>query len=62
MYGSDSDTVGRTRTGEGGRVVAGEGGVMEHADNGVISTGDTKNSWVGVSLLQVRFGGAGRGG
>eukprot|EP00904_Undaria_pinnatifida_P006812 jgi/Undpi1/3260/HiC_scaffold_15.g06634.m1 len=55
VYGSDSDTVGRTRTGEGGRVVAGEGGVMEHADNGVISTGDTKNSWVGVSLLQALF-------
>ncbi|CAN0074799.1 unnamed protein product, partial [Laminaria digitata] len=55
VYGSDSGTVGRTRTGEGGHIHAGERGVMGHAPNGVISTGDNKNSWVGVSLLQALF-------
>lgn len=52
VYGSDKDTVSRTRTFEGGRIHAGKDGVMGHTDAGIISTGDNKNSWIGVSLLQ----------
>lgn len=54
VYGSDADTAQRTRTWEGGKIHAGIDGVMGHNPDGVISTGDNKNSWVGVSLLQVR--------
>lgn len=54
VYGSDAETENRTRTREGGKIYAGVDGIMGHNIDGVISTGDNKNSWVGVSLLQVR--------
>lgn len=55
MYGSDDETLARTRTGEGGKINAGADGVLSHSPDGVIQTGDNKNSWVGVSLLQALF-------
>ena len=55
VYGSDEETLRRTRTYEGGKIYAGEGGVMPHNPDGTIVTGDNKNSWVGVSLLQCLF-------
>lgn len=55
VYGSDEETLRRTRTYEGGKIYAGEGGVMPHNPDGSIVTGDNKNSWVGVSLLQCLF-------
>ncbi|CAM9330700.1 unnamed protein product, partial [Sphacelaria rigidula] len=55
IYGSDAESVSRTRTHQGGKIHAGKNGVMDHTDDGVISTGDNKNSWVGVSLLMGLF-------
>lgn len=53
VYGSDPETVRRTRTHQGGKIHAGRDGIMGHNADGTISTGDNKNSWIGVSLLQV---------
>lgn len=55
VYGSDEETLRNTRTYEGGRIDAGRDGVMPHNPDGTIVTGDNKNSWVGVSLLQCLF-------
>lgn len=55
IYGSNPETMARTRTGAGGKIHAGKDGVMDHNDAGVVSTGDNKNSWVGVSLLMASF-------
>ncbi|CAN0606112.1 unnamed protein product, partial [Ectocarpus sp. 12 AP-2014] len=55
VYGSDEETHRRTRTFEGGKILAGSDGVMDHTPEGNITSGDNKNSWVGVSLLQALF-------
>ncbi|CAN0517501.1 unnamed protein product, partial [Ectocarpus sp. 8 AP-2014] len=55
VYGSDEETLGRTRTFKGGKILAGSSGVMDHTPEGNIASGDNKNSWVGVSLLQALF-------
>ncbi|CAM9858665.1 unnamed protein product [Ectocarpus sp. 4 AP-2014] len=55
VYGSDEETHGRTRTFKGGKILAGSDGVMNHTPEGNIASGDNKNSWVGVSLLQALF-------
>ncbi|CAM9575658.1 unnamed protein product, partial [Discosporangium mesarthrocarpum] len=53
IYGNNDNTLKETRTFVGGCVKIDEGLLHHDPVTGAVATGDPKNSWVGVTLLQV---------
>ncbi|EFJ37878.1 hypothetical protein SELMODRAFT_229898 [Selaginella moellendorffii] len=55
LYGSHDGALARVRTGKDGKLKIGQNGLLERDDHGVAISGDVKNTWAGVSILQALF-------
>ncbi|CAA7406857.1 unnamed protein product [Spirodela intermedia] len=55
LYGSDKVVGARVRTLVDGKLSIGEDGLLLHDEQGRAVSGDVKNSWAGVSILQALF-------
>ncbi|KAK9061727.1 hypothetical protein SSX86_018910 [Deinandra increscens subsp. villosa] len=55
VYGSNSSAARHVRTFVDGKLKIAEDGLLQHDDNGLPISGDTRNSWIGVSTLQALF-------
>ncbi|XP_058069775.1 alpha-dioxygenase PIOX-like [Magnolia sinica] len=55
VYGSNAEKLARVRTFKDGKLVISDDGLLPHDDNGILISGDVRNSWIGVSVLQALF-------
>uniref|UniRef100_A0A1D1XVH6 Chorion peroxidase n=1 Tax=Anthurium amnicola TaxID=1678845 RepID=A0A1D1XVH6_9ARAE len=55
IYGSNKDLGSRLRTFIEGKIKIGDNNLLLHDDEGIAISGDIRNSWIGVSLLQALF-------
>ncbi|XXG48832.1 hypothetical protein AAC387_Pa02g3170 [Persea americana] len=55
IYGNNAEMLGRVRTFKDGKLIISNDGLLPHDDDGVLISGDVRNSWVGVSVLQALF-------
>ncbi|KAJ4745590.1 Prostaglandin G/H synthase 2 [Rhynchospora pubera] len=55
IYGNNGEKAEKLRTYVDGKVVIGDDGLLLHDENGVALSGDIRNSWAGVSILQALF-------
>ncbi|XP_078165996.1 alpha-dioxygenase PIOX-like [Carex rostrata] len=55
IYGANKQKLDNVRTFEDGKLNIGDDGLLLHSDNGVAISGDVRNSWAGVSILQALF-------
>ncbi|XP_058778708.1 alpha-dioxygenase PIOX-like [Vicia villosa] len=54
VYGSNEKVLSQVRTSIDGKLKISKGGQLEH-ENGIAISGDVRNSWAGVSVLQTLF-------
>lgn len=55
IYGSNVEQSSKVRTFKDGKLKLGENGLLLHQTNGIAISGDVRNSWAGVSVLQALF-------
>ncbi|XP_078158695.1 alpha-dioxygenase PIOX-like [Carex rostrata] len=55
IYGANEQKVETVRTFVDGKLKIGDDGLLLHGDNGVPVSGDVRNTWAGVSILQALF-------
>ncbi|MCL7046649.1 hypothetical protein MKW94_017560 [Papaver nudicaule] len=55
VYGSNSKWLSKVRTYKDGKLKISEDGLLMHDEDGVAISGDVRNSWAGVSVLQALF-------
>ncbi|KAL5723632.1 hypothetical protein ACHQM5_007008 [Ranunculus cassubicifolius] len=55
IYGSNKTALSKVRTFVDGKLKLAEDGLLQHNENGVAVSGDVRNSWAGVSVLQALF-------
>ncbi|KAI3882878.1 hypothetical protein MKX03_013669 [Papaver bracteatum] len=55
IYGSNSKWLSKVRTYKDGKLKISEDGLLMHDKDGVAISGDVRNSWAGVSVLQALF-------
>ncbi|KAL5723633.1 hypothetical protein ACHQM5_007009 [Ranunculus cassubicifolius] len=55
IYGSNNTELSRVRTFEDGKLKLSEDGLLPHSEDGIAVSGDVRNSWAGVSVLQALF-------
>ncbi|KAL3533787.1 hypothetical protein ACH5RR_007308 [Cinchona calisaya] len=55
IYGNDEKSLKKVRTFKDGKLKISNDGLLLHEDDGRAISGDIRNSWVGVSLLQALF-------
>uniref|UniRef100_A0A0D9Y9P9 Alpha-dioxygenase 1 n=2 Tax=Oryza glumipatula TaxID=40148 RepID=A0A0D9Y9P9_9ORYZ len=55
VYGNNEERAEKLRTYVDGKLVIGDDGLLLHKENGVALSGDIRNSWAGVSILQALF-------
>ncbi|XP_078438313.1 peroxidase superfamily protein [Wolffia australiana] len=55
IYGTNKGVQGRVRTGVDGKLSIGEDGLLQRDEEGRALSGDIRNSWAGVSVLQALF-------
>lgn len=55
VYGNNEKEAKKIRTYVDGKLVIGDDGLLLHEENGVPLSGDVRNGWVGVSILQALF-------
>jgi len=55
IYGNNEKQAKKIRTDVDGKLVIGDDGLLLHDENGVPLSGDVRNGWVGVSILQALF-------
>ncbi|XP_058069774.1 alpha-dioxygenase PIOX-like [Magnolia sinica] len=55
IYGNNAEKLSRVRTFKDGKLVISDDGLLPHDNNGILISGDVRNSWVGVSVLQALF-------
>ncbi|XXG48833.1 hypothetical protein AAC387_Pa02g3171 [Persea americana] len=55
IYGSNAEKLGRVRTFKDGKLIISNNGLLPHDDDGILISGDVRNSWIGVSVLQALF-------
>ncbi|RZC69860.1 hypothetical protein C5167_033006 [Papaver somniferum] len=55
IYGSNSKWLIKVRTYKDGKLKISEDGLLMHDEDGVAISGDVRNSWAGVSVLQAPF-------
>ena len=55
VYGDNEKKAKKIRTYVDGKLVIGDDGLLLHDENGVPLSGDVRNNWVGVSILQALF-------
>ncbi|KAF5184570.1 alpha-dioxygenase 1-like [Thalictrum thalictroides] len=55
IYGSNNKTLSKVRTYKDGKLKISKDGLLPHDEDGVAVSGDVRNSWAGVSVLQALF-------
>ncbi|XP_039139667.1 alpha-dioxygenase 1 [Dioscorea cayenensis subsp. rotundata] len=55
IYGSDSNKSSKVRSFVDGKLKIGDNNLLRHMHNGIALSGDIRNSWAGVSVLQALF-------
>ncbi|PIA62153.1 hypothetical protein AQUCO_00200273v1 [Aquilegia coerulea] len=55
IYGSNNKTLSKVRTYKDGKLKISEDGLLPHDEDGAAVSGDVRNSWAGVSVLQALF-------
>uniref|UniRef100_A0A6N2M314 Peroxidase n=1 Tax=Salix viminalis TaxID=40686 RepID=A0A6N2M314_SALVM len=55
IYGSNEKTLHKVRTFKDGKLKISEDGLLLHDQDGIAVSGDVRNSWAGVSILQALF-------
>ncbi|KAJ3705414.1 hypothetical protein LUZ61_009119 [Rhynchospora tenuis] len=55
IYGDNGEKAKKLRTYVDGKLMIGDDGLLLHEENGVALSGDIRNSWAGVSILQALF-------
>lgn len=55
IYGKNAETARSVRSFVDGKLVIGNDNLLEHNIGGVAVSGDVRNSWAGVSILQALF-------
>ncbi|KAI5084392.1 hypothetical protein GOP47_0000561 [Adiantum capillus-veneris] len=56
IYGNNSKTLAKVRAFKEGKLILGDNGLLQiNTEDGLPISGDIRNSWAGVSLLQVLF-------
>lgn len=55
VYGSDINQSREVRTFKDGKLKLGENGLLLHQTDGISISGDIRNSWAGLSILQALF-------
>ncbi|OVA03706.1 heme peroxidase [Macleaya cordata] len=56
IYGSNAEKLGKVRTFKDGKLkISDEDGLLMHDQDGIAISGDVRNSWAGVSVLQALF-------
>ena len=55
VYGNDIDRSAKVRTFKDGKLKLGEDGLLLHKSDGIPVSGDIRNSWAGLSILQALF-------
>lgn len=55
VYGNDINQSRKVRTFKDGKLKLGEDGLLLHESDGIAVTGDVRNSWAGLSILQALF-------
>ncbi|XP_048232394.1 alpha-dioxygenase 1-like isoform X2 [Ricinus communis] len=55
IYGSNKEKLERVRTFKDGKLFVSEDGLLLHDEDGIAISGDVRNSWIGVSVLQALF-------
>ncbi|MQL70871.1 hypothetical protein Taro_003179 [Colocasia esculenta] len=55
IYGNNRDDEMRLRTGSGGKLNIQDNNLLSCDEDGKLASGDVRNSWIGVSLLQALF-------
>ncbi|KAL5988254.1 hypothetical protein ACLOJK_036017 [Asimina triloba] len=55
IYGSNAEKLKRVRTFKDGKLKISDDGLLPHDEDGVLISGDVRNSWIGVSVLQALF-------
>ncbi|GLJ28186.1 hypothetical protein SUGI_0553680 [Cryptomeria japonica] len=55
VYGSNTETSTKLRTFKDGKLKLGEDGLLLHTSEGIAISGEVRNSWAGLSVLQALF-------
>ncbi|KAL5723629.1 hypothetical protein ACHQM5_007005 [Ranunculus cassubicifolius] len=55
LYGSNNKKLAKVRTYKDGKLKTSDDGLLLHDEDGVAISGDVRNSWAGVSVLQALF-------
>ncbi|KAG9440570.1 hypothetical protein H6P81_020735 [Aristolochia fimbriata] len=55
IYGNNAKGQDRVRTYKDGKLRISDNGLLPHDEDGILISGDVRNSWVGVSVLQALF-------